>query len=81
MSLINKIDKLTQAERKLAGLCQICGGPKDRFALFIGDYCKYKRTLKWRDTPNECLDKIMRSLTGKHIRAEYLKEESEYGSS
>lgn len=60
-----KIDKVTQAERKLAGLCQLCGAVDGPYGMYgpiaIGsdidrDHpCQYK-DMAFKDTSLQCLD-------------------------
>lgn len=59
MSEINEQDKVLQAERKLSGLCQLCGEARPATYGLITDYCKMDAPGKaWSLIPNECLDKI-----------------------
>lgn len=55
---VDNVDKVTQAERKLAGLCELCGcEPQPRHRIWEG--CAYKKgALKIIDHPDNCLDKM-----------------------
>lgn len=53
----NKIDKVLQAERKLQGLCQLCGcKPQPVFDTW--KECRYAKDVSFDTYPEECLDKI-----------------------
>ena len=66
-----QIDKVKQAERKLSGLCEVCGdryGPNDSRTGVDGydwdSNCKYKDDV-WHDTSKDCKDYIV--WTKKHV--------------
>jgi len=62
------VDKVQQAERKLAGLCQICGLVRsERYNPRGNGYClEDKRNLPWDNIPNRCQDKINICGTDRH---------------